>query len=52
MEMARQCTSGKLPVRGMEIVFLLVEVEVARVFFFFRWEEELDEDAADGVVES
>jgi len=51
MEMARQCTSGKFPVRGMEmIVFLLVE-EV-RVFFFFRWEEELDEDAADGVVES
>lgn len=49
MEMARQCTSGKLPVRGMEIIVFLL-VEVVRVFFFFLWEE-LDVDAADGVVD-
>jgi hypothetical protein len=55
MDIARQCTSGKLPVRGMEIVaFLLllaaVVVVMLRVFFFFLWWD-LDVDDGDGVEE-
>lgn len=56
MEIARQCTSGKFPVRGMEsvvlLLFVVVLIIVVRSFVFFSWEELDDGNDGDGVEQS